>query len=93
MCEVFTVRFKQASIFICQQKWQATKKAIGSTMLAAHSKHNSKKNQLTPKKKYILATPHNHNITLINIEYRLSVMCRTWLSKCAVTYGTGSTDR
>ena len=43
---------KQASIFICQQKWQATKKAIGSTMLAAHSKHNSKKNQLTPQKKH-----------------------------------------
>jgi len=20
-------------------------------------------------------------------------MCRTWLSKCAVTYGAGSTDR
>ena len=38
-------------------------------MLAAHSKHNSKKNQLTPKKYiYILATPHNHNITLINTK-------------------------
>ena len=27
------------------------------------------------------------------IEYRLSVMCRTWLSKCAVTYGTPSRAR
>ena len=58
----------QASIFICQQKWQATKKAIGSTMLAAHSKHNSKKISSHPKKIYILATPHNHNITLINTK-------------------------
>jgi len=27
------------------------------------------------------------------VPYRLSVMCRTWLSKCAVTYGTPSRAR
>jgi len=59
---------KQAYLFV-NKKWQATKKAIGSTMLAAHSKHNSKKISSHPKKNiYILATPHNHNITLINTK-------------------------
>ena len=38
-------------------------------MLAAHSNSTNSKNQLTQEQKtYILATPHKHNITVINAK-------------------------
>ena len=48
--DVASATCKQASIFICQIR-QATKKATGSTMLAAHSNSTCSKNQLTQRTK------------------------------------------